>query len=128
MAGIEFDRQIFAPSASETPTKPAPQAFGAILLVVVLGLAGFVGYKIFTQTSQANAIAAANAKVEQLQQQLADSQKRIEELEKHRKAARAEAPVVVAQPAVVKISTPPRPVYRVSAASALPPQPKPAPV
>jgi len=128
MAGIEFDRQIFAPSAAETTKKAAPQAFGAVLLVVVLGLAGFVGYKIFTQTSQANAIAAANAQVEQLQQQLADSQKRVEELEKHRKQAKSETPVVTAQPAVVKTFAPARPVYKIAAASALPPQPKPAPV
>ena len=128
MAGIEFDRQIFAPPASETQKKAVPQAFSALLLVIVLGLAGFVGYKIFTQTSQANAIAAANAQVEQLQQQLADSQKRVEELEKHRKPAKIETPVVPAQPAVAKSSAPARTVYRIAAASALPPQPKPAPV
>src|SRR5215469_13821124 len=110
MAGIEFDRQIFAPSAAETTKKAAPLALGAVLLFVVLGLAGFVGYKIFTQTSQANAIAAANAEVQQLQQQLADSQKRVEELERHRKPAKIETPVVNAQPAVVKIPAPAKPV------------------
>ena len=126
MAGIEFDRQIFT-TAPEKQQTQAPKAMGAVLLILALGLAGFVGYKIFTQASQANAIAAANAQVEQLQQQLADSQKRVEELEKHRKPVHAEAPVVVAQPAVVKISAPARPVYRIAAGSALPPQPKPAP-
>jgi len=125
MSGIEFDRQIFA-TAPEKQQTQAPKAMGAVLLILALGLAGFVGYKIFTQASQANAIAAAKAQVEQLQQQLADSQKRVEELEKHRKPVRAEAPVV-AEPAVVKISAPARPVYRIAAASALPPQPKPAP-
>jgi hypothetical protein len=124
MAGIEFDRQIFAPSTSESPKKAVPQAFGAVLLLVTLGLAGFVGYKIFTQTSQANAIAAANAQVEQLQQQLADSQKRLEELEKRRKSVKVETPVATPQPAVAKTPAV-RTVYRVAAASALPPQPKP---
>jgi septal ring factor EnvC (AmiA/AmiB activator) len=118
---------MFAPSVSETQRKAAPKALGAVLLVVVLGLAGFVGYKIFTQTSQANAIAAANAQVEQLQQQLADSQKRVEDLEKHHKAAKVEVPVVVAQPAVVKTAAPPKQTYRIVAGSALPPQPKPIP-
>ncbi len=100
---------------------------GGILLVLALGLAGFVGYKLFTQATQNYAISAAKAQVEQLQQQLADSQKQIEELEKHRKAVRSEAPGQVAQPAVVeKKSAPARPVYRIAAASALPPQPKPA--
>lgn len=127
MAGIEFDRQVFSTPA-ESKRGPVPQAFGMILLVLALGLAGFVGYKIFTQTTQNNALAAANAQVEQLQQQLADSQKRIEELEKHRRPAKIEpvAPPMVT-PAVVKVPVKPKPVYHVLAASALPPQPKPAP-
>jgi uncharacterized membrane protein YdfJ with MMPL/SSD domain len=127
MAGIEFDRQIFA-SPSEVQRKPAPQALGAILLVVALGLAGLVGYKIFTQASQNNAIAAANAQVEQLQLQLADSQKRIEELEKRRKPAKAEPPAATAEPPVVAKNSLPKPVYRIAAGSALPPQPKPVAV
>ena len=126
MAGIEFDRQIFA-STGEAQRKPAPQALGAVLLVVALALAGLVGYKIFTQASQSNAIAAANAQVEQLQQQLADSQKRIEELEKRRRPAKVEAPATpVEAPAAAKNPAPPKPVYRIAAGSALPPQPKPA--
>src|SRR6202007_3294791 len=85
MAGIEFDRQVFAPVADAQRTQ-ASKAMGAVFLVLVLGLAGFVGYKIFTQASQNNAIAAANAQVETLQAQLADSQKRQDELQKHQKA------------------------------------------
>ena len=46
MAGIEFDRQVFA-GAAETSTKPAPKILGSILLVLALGLAGLVGYKLF---------------------------------------------------------------------------------
>src|ERR1043165_7631862 len=115
MAGIEFDRQIFAPATGDSEGKPAPKIFGAALLVVALGLAGFVGYKIFTQTSENNALAVANSQVEQLQQQLAESQKRLDELEKHRKAVKVEPPApVVAQPAAVKAPSP-RPAYRVVA-------------
>jgi hypothetical protein len=126
MAGIEFDRQIFS-SPAEAKKPPVPQAFGMILLVLALGLAGFVGYKIFTQASQNNAAAAANAQVEQLQQQLSDAQKRLEDMEKRHKAAKVEpAPQAVLTPAVVKTPVQTRPVYRVVAASALPPQPKPA--
>ena len=127
MAGIEFDRQAFSATAGESAGKPAPnKIFGAILLVLALGLAGLVGYKIFTQTSDSNALAAANAQVEQLQQQLAESQKQLEEIEKHRKAARVEPPApVVAQPVVAKAPKP-RPEYRVVSASVLPAQPKPA--
>src|ERR1051326_4172039 len=124
MAGIEFDRQVFT-SAQEAQQTQAPKAMGGVILGLALALSGFVGYKIFTEVSQKNAIASANAQVEELHQQLADSQKRIEELEKHRKAAKAEAPAPVAPPAVVEKKPAPKPVYHVAAASALPAQPKP---
>jgi prefoldin subunit 5 len=126
MAGIEFDRQVFAP-ATESPRKAPPQLLGAVLLILALGLAGIVGYKVFTQVSQSSSTAAANAHVEQLQQQLADSQKRVEELEKRHKSAKAQAPVpAVDPPPVAKNPAPARTVYRIAAASALPPQ-RPAP-
>ena len=125
MAGIEFDRQIFTSGPEKQPTQ-APKAMGAVLLVLALGLAGFVGYKLFTEVSQKNAIAAANAQVTDLQQQLADSQKRLDEMEKHRKPVKTEVPVAIAQPAVVKTPVPSKPIYHVVAGSALPPQPKPA--
>jgi hypothetical protein len=126
MAGIEFDRQIFTP-AEEAQRPQAPKALGVILLGLALGLAGLVGYKVFTQASQSNAIASANAQVEQLQQQLAESQKRVEELEKHRRPVKAEVAVPAPQPvAVAKNPVPAKPVYRIAAGSALPPQPKPA--
>ena len=124
MAGIEFDRQVFT-SAPEAQRTQAPKAMGAVLLVLALGLAGFVGYKVFTQASQDHAIASANAQVETLQAQLADSQKRLEELQKHHKAVKPEPPVPVVQaPVVEKKSAPAKPAYRIAAGSALPPQPK----
>ena len=124
MAGIEFDRQVFT-SAPEAQRTQAPKAMGAVLLVLALGLAGFVGYKIFTQASQEHAIAAANAQVQTLQSQLADSQKRLEELQKHHKAVKPEPPAPVVQaPVVEKKAAPAKPAYRIAAGSALPPQPK----
>ena len=126
MAGIEFDRQIFSPAGETSKPTQAPKAMGAILLVLALGLAGFVGYKIFTQATQTYEVNAAKAQVEQLQQQLADSQKQIEELEKHRKAVKPGPAAPVAQPVVAeKKPAPPKTVYHVAAASALPLQPKP---
>jgi prefoldin subunit 5 len=125
MAGIEFDRQVFT-SATEGQRTQAPKAMGAVFLVLALALAGFVGYKVFTQASQNNAIASANAQVETLQAQLADSQKRLEELQKHHKAVKPELPTPVVQaPAEEKKSAPVKRTYRIAAASALPPQPKP---
>lgn len=128
MAGIEFDRQVFSAPAEATKRGPIPQALGAVLLMIALGLAGYVGYKIYTQATQNSALAEANTQVQQLQQQLADQQKKIEDLEKHRKSAKAEPPAPAVTPVVAKVPPPSRPAYRVIAASALPPQPKPAPV
>jgi septal ring factor EnvC (AmiA/AmiB activator) len=126
MAGIEFDRQIFTPAAEAQRTQ-APKAIGAVFLVLALGFAGFVGYKIFTQASQSSAIASASAQVETLQAQLADSQKRLEELQKRHKAVKPDPPApVVPAPVVEKKSAPAKPAYHIAAASALPPQPKPA--
>ena len=124
MAGIEFDRQIFAPAA-EAENKASPKILGTVALVVALGLAGLVGYKIFTQVSQQHALSEANAQIEQLQLQLADSQKQMEEMQrKHRPAPKVEAAPAVATPAsTAKAPAPPR-SYHVTAGSVLPPQPK----
>jgi hypothetical protein len=127
MAGIEFDRQVFA-GAAETGNKPAPKIFGSILLVFALGLAGLVGYKIFTQVSDSNSLNAANAQVQQLQSQLAESQKQLEEFKHHKPAVKPEPAVIAPPPQPVAKAPTPRPTYHVVAASVLPAQPKPAKV
>src|SRR5215475_7720343 len=119
MAGIEFDRQVFAP-AVEAESKASPKIFGTVALVVALGLAGLVGYKVFTQVTQQRALSEANAQIEQLQLQLADSQKQMEDIQKkHKSAPKVEAPAPVVTPAVTKAPAP-RPSYRVAAASVMP--------
>jgi len=123
MPGIEFDRQVFAPT-TDTENKTPTKIFGTVALVVALGLAGLVGYKIFTQVSQQHALTEANAQIEQLQLQLADSQKQMEDLQKkHKPAAKLEAPApAIAVP--VEVKTPaPRHTYHVTAGSVVPPQP-----
>jgi hypothetical protein len=123
MAGIEFDRQVFVPTA-EAENKPSTKIFGTIALVLALGLAGLVGYKIFTQVSQQRALAEANAQIEQLQLQLADSQKQMEDMQKkHKAAAKVEAPAPVVAPAATAKAPAPRRTYHVTAGSVLPPQP-----
>jgi len=126
MAGIEFDRQVFAPTA-EAEGKTSQKIVGTLALIVALGLAGLVGYKLFTQLSQQRALAEANAQIEQLQLQLADSQKQTEELiKKHKSAVKSEAPAPVATPAETKApAAPPHRSYHVTAGSVLPPQPAP---
>ena len=119
MAGIEFDRQVFAPT-TETETKTSPKIFGTVALVVALGLAGLVGYKIFTQVSEQRALSTANAQIEQLQIQLADSQKQMEDLQKHHKSAPKIEPVASVTAPVATKSATPRPAYHVASASVMP--------
>lgn len=122
MAGIEFDRQVFAPT-TETENKTSPKVLGSVALVVALGLAGLVGYKIFTQVSQQHALSEANAQIEQLQLQLADSQKQMEDMQKkHRPAPKVEAAPPVTTPAAAAKTPAPRRTYHVTAGSVLPPQ------
>ena len=106
MAGIEFDRQMFTPAAEAQRRAQPPKAMGALFLVLALGLAGFVGYKIFTQASQDNAIASANAQVETLRAQLTDSQKRLEELQKRHKGLKPEPPAPAVQAPVAEKKAP----------------------
>jgi hypothetical protein len=125
MAGIEFDRQVFA-GAAQNGAKPAPKVFGALLLISALALAGLVGYKIFVQVSDANSLSAANAQVQQLQAQLAESQKQLEDMKHHKPAVKPEPAVVTPAPQPAAKVPAPHPTYHVAAASLLPPQPKPA--
>src|SRR5262252_3003739 len=123
MAGIEFDRQVFAPTA-EAEGKTSQKIVGTLALIVALGLAGLVGYKLFTQLSQQRALSEANAQIEQLQLQLADSQKQMEEMQKKHKAApKVEAPAPVVTPVAAVKAPAPRHTYHVTAGSVLPPQP-----
>jgi hypothetical protein len=123
MAGIEFDRQVFAPT-TETENKTSPKIFGTVALVVALGLAGLVGYKIFTQVSQQHALSEANAQIEQLQLQLADSQKQMEDIQKkHKPAAKVEVPAPAVTSAATTKAVEPRRTYHVTAGSVVPPQP-----
>lgn len=121
MAGVEFDRQAFIPSS-------APQARSAIHLIVpllaaaVLALVAFVGYKAFLVNTHNNEAAAASTQVQQLEQQVAELQKRLEGLEKHRKASQAEASPVTAP--VVSASQPSKTVYQIKAASSRPAETK----
>src|SRR5499433_1472903 len=123
MAGIEFDRQVFAPAA-DAENKTPSKIFGTVALVLALGMAGLVGYKVFTQVSQQRQLSEANAQIEQLQIQLADSQKQMEELQKKHKLSppKVEAAAPATTPATAKAPAPQR-TYHVMAASVLPPQP-----
>jgi len=126
MAGIEFDRQAFIPSVGPKE-RSILQMASPIVLVLASSLMGYVGYKVFLVKTQESDLAGANTHVQQLEQQLTEIQKRLETVEKRRKPASAEA--TPAAPARTQSAAPPatpRAVYRIAAASALPPQNKPA--
>src|SRR5215469_14160425 len=89
MAGIEFDRQAFIPST--TPQgRSAIQLLIPLITVSAIALVAYVGYKIYMVNEHNNEVIAVNSQVHQLEQQLAEMQKRIDSLERHRKAAPAE--------------------------------------
>jgi Tfp pilus assembly protein PilV len=119
MPGIDFDRQVFVPTPDQTP-----QRVGRVLiipvLVVVIGLIGLIGYKLYAGYS-VGAASADSQSIEQIQQHLTDMETRIDELEKHRKAAVSQ-PVASAKIPASPIVEPPAPKrtgYKVSAASVL---------
>jgi len=126
MAGIEFDRGAFVP-ASAPQERSTARLISLILFLLAISLVAVVGYKIYVESKKSEAVATANSEVQQLQQQLAEMQKRLDQLEKHRRAAPTDAPVVSpdrrpsSQPSGFPAK---KTVYNVTAASALPPQPK----
>ena len=127
MAGIEFDRGAFVP-VNAPPERSIARMLSPILFLLAVGLVAVVGYKIYTETKQSAVVATANSEVQQLQQQLAEMQKRLDQMEKHHKVAPADASSNssdkrASSPSV--ISSAKKTVYKVTAASALPPQSKP---
>jgi Tfp pilus assembly protein PilV len=119
MPGIDFDRQVFVPTPDQTP-----QRVGRVLiipvLVVVIGLIGLIGYKLYPGYS-VGAASADSQSIEQIQQHLTDMETRIDELEKHRKAAVSQPVASAKIPAspIVEPPAPKRTSYKVSAASVL---------
>jgi hypothetical protein len=123
MASVDFNREVFAKHPEQSP-RQALRGVGFLILVLLLALLVFFGYKIISGSRLRGGDSEAQD-LEQIQQQLADIEKRMGQLEKRRKATAAE--VVPAHPknvATSASSAPPaaRPGYRISSASALQPQ------
>jgi hypothetical protein len=122
MAGVEFDRGVFVPT-NTSPERSIVRLLSPILFFLAISLVAFVGYKIYTETQKSEAVAAANPETQQLQQQLAEMQRRLEQLEKHRKPASTETSIAPNQKqAIAPSSGSPtkKMVYDVTSASALP--------
>ena len=127
MPGIDFDRQIFVPPVDQ-PQKPPSRIIGVVILAVAILGIGFVGYKLMSDTSLSGASAEANS-LQQIQQELADMNERIDLLEKRHKGTPVEATAATPKPspAASGPSTRSKPAYQISAASALSPQRNPNP-
>ena len=128
MAGVEFDRQAFVPASAATPSqgKSLIHLVGSLLLVMALGLVCYVAYKVYLVNLNNTSLTSANQEIERLQQQLGEMQKRLDAVERHKKAA-AE-PIASPEPTAksAKIEPPTRTIYRIATASAMPAQPKPS--
>lgn len=123
MAGIDFDRQAFVPAAERAP-QPTSRVLAPLILVIAVAALGLVGFKLFSEYSR-SATGSDPQGLEQIQQQLAGMEKRIDQLEKRRKLSSSEPAGISSsskpeshEPA----GTPPskRSVYKIS--PAIPPQ------
>ncbi|HZV88487.1 MAG TPA: hypothetical protein VFF95_13140 [Candidatus Binatus sp.] len=129
MAGIDFDRQVFVPSADQAPPKQPSRIMGVVILAIAIAGIGFVGYKLLSDTSLNGTSAEANS-LQQIQQQLADMKERVDQLEKRHRPAAPESAAVTPKtsPATSGATTRTKPAYQISAASSLNPQRSPSPI
>jgi len=126
-AGIDYDRQVFAPSAQQPTAIPSPAGilFFVAVIAAILAL-GYVGYKGFVQstggsTADVRALNEMQQRVNALEERLAQAEK-----ENHRKAlaaqssqsSKSDTPAAPAQSSSHNAS---RPAYRISGSPA--PQP-----
>jgi hypothetical protein len=126
MAGIDFDRQAFIPPTERGTLSQTPRIVGGLFMIIAILVVGYAGIRLVSKyvPSEPSAEAASPA-MEQIQQQLADMEMRIVQLEEHRKTPTVKpqpAPPVAAAPAPAVAYVPKRPSYKIEAASALPAQ------
>src|ERR1700745_3359592 len=127
-AGIDYDRQVFAPSAQQPAVTPGAECIFFFVAVIAAILAlGYAGYKGFVQsgggsTADVRALNEMQQRVNALEERLAQAEK-----ENHRRAlagahssqnSKNDAP---AAPAQSSAHSAPRPSYRISGSPA--PQP-----
>lgn len=117
MAGIDFDRQAFVP-----PAEPAPRApyrmLAPLVLVIVAGALVLAGFKLYSDYSRG--VPASDAQnLQQIEQQLAGMEKRLDQLERRRRPAGTEPAAVPSKPES-RDSAPAlpakRPAYKISPA------------
>jgi hypothetical protein len=127
MAGIDFDRQVFASANEPLPRRFPIQALGPALFVIAIGVVGLIGLKIYNDNIRTTSAGPATEEVAQLRMQLNDMQKRLDQVEKHRKPAQADsAPNLQVTPVAAQKMMPAKVVYQVTSASKLPAMSKPS--
>lgn len=128
MTGVDFDRQIFVPPPGEPTKKSNVHSIGIFIFFIAICAVALVGFKLYTDYAKTRPVADTQG-MEQLQSQLADMQKRINELERRRKAAPA-----VNNDTAAKNNAAPAPktrsarvgtTYHIAAASVVDPSPAP---
>jgi len=128
-AGIDYDRQVFAPSAQQPAATPSAAGIFFFVAVIAAILAlGYVGYKGFVQSSGGSSTADLRA-LNEMQQRVAALEERLVQAEKenHRRSlaasqssqnAKNDTPAAPAQSSAHSAS---RTSYRISGSTA--PQP-----
>jgi|SRR5713226_1896749 len=96
MAGIDFDRQAFVP-ASERAPRPTSRLLAPLILVIAVAALGLVGFKLFSEYSR-SAPSVESRGLEEIQQQLAGVEKRIDQLEKRRRVSSSEPANISSKP------------------------------
>jgi hypothetical protein len=123
MEELNFNRQPFVTVQDQERRVALPRLLGTLVLAAAFLALAFLGYKLVSE--YASASTATPQGLEQVQEQLAGMEKRIDQLEqRHRTlAANPKAPSETAASGVpVAAPTKERRAYKITSASVLPPQ------
>jgi hypothetical protein len=118
MAGIEFDRQSFVRTGQPNRGSALP-VIGLLIVALAIGGAGYISYKLIVSAPSAPTPAEDVQVLDQMRQQIAKFDERIEELEKYRKSVARETRAVPQKPEISGPVRPTGPGYQLNAQSAL---------
>jgi hypothetical protein len=122
MEEVNFTRQPFVTVQDRQRGIALPRLIGGLLLAAAFVALAFLGYRLVMQYS--GGTSAAPQGLDQIQEQLAGIEKRIDQLEQHHRAlvASPKAPSDVATPIAMGKPAAERRTYKITSASVVPPQ------